>query len=413
MHRHSLFFKLNILFTIALLATLMAAFSMALHVIKKDQMELLFKSRLLIKEIRMTGDVPYGLLKEFDLKLVENAKKREVLHNAKRRAHVLPFEPKYLHKKSEILIYKGHRYLHLKLKRMDLLLEDKQTFFGRFSTPLLVLLGILFLLITMYMLLRRSLLPLKKLERDMMHYGEGVLNEYQYTDKKDEVSLVSNAFLHSAQKTQRLQRSRELFVRNLFHELNTPVTKGKILAEIVEEPTTKTMLSSIFTRLSSLLKELAKMEQLISENYSLQKKPIRIKELIDEASDLLYLENKIDTNVKDEVIVGDFSTMSIVFKNLIDNALKYGTHVQVLTDKSSIQFINEGKKLSESLEYYTEAFSKGIEIENQQGFGLGLYVVNEILKKHGMDFSYTYKRGKNIFIITYGNNNKIDLLPID
>ena len=397
MNRHSILFKLNILFIIALLATIIAAFSMTMHMAKKDQNELFYKSRLIIKEMRTTGEVPHNLLQEFRLKMVKNAEKREVLQNAHKRKHDIG--PRHLRAHREFLAYKGHGYLHIKLRNINVLLEDEQTFMGRFFTPILVLMGILFLLIMMYILLRRSLVPLKKLEKDIVSYGEGALKDYTYHNKKDEVSLASNAFYQAVEKVEKLKNSRELFIRNLFHELNTPVTKGKILTEIVDEPKTKEMLDSIFTRLSSLLRELAQMEKLTSENYTLSKKPVRIRELIDEASDLLYLEEEVETNVSDEMIEADFSSMSIVFKNLIDNAYKYGENLEIKVDSHQVCFMSSGEALSEGLTYYTEAFSKGRETGTQKGFGLGLYIVSEILKKHDMNFSYEHKSGQNIFII--------------
>jgi len=399
MNRHSILFKLNILFIIALLATIIAAFSMTMHMAKKDQNELFYKSRLLIKELRTTGEIPNNLLEEFRLKMVKNAQKREILQNAHKRKHDMG--PRHQRTHREFLAYKGHRYLHIKLRHVNVLLEDEQTFVGRFLTPILVLVGILFLLIMMYILLRRSLVPLKKLERDIVSYGDGTLKDYTYLSKKDEVSLASNAFYQAVEKVEKLKHSRELFIRNLFHELNTPVTKGKILTEIVDEPKTKEMLDSIFSRLSSLLKELAQMEKLTSENYILSKKPVRIRELIDEASDLLYLEDQIKTNVSDEMINADFSSMSIVFKNLIDNALKYSGDLEISVENNKIQFISSGNALDEELSYYTEAFIKGQSQHMQKGFGLGLYIVNEIVNHHDMTFTYTHKFGKNMFIIRY------------
>jgi two-component system, OmpR family, sensor kinase len=284
---------------------------------------------------------------------------------------------------------------------VNLLLEDEQTFLGRFFTPILVLVGILSLLIMMYILLRRSLVPLKKLEKDIVRYGEGTLEDYTYFTKKDEVSLASNAFYKAVDKVEKLKHSRELFIRNLFHELNTPVTKGKILTEIVDEPKTKKMLDSIFTRLSSLLKELAQMERLTSENYTLSKKPVRIRELIDEASDLLYLKEEVQTNVSDEMIDADFSSMSIVFKNLIDNALKHSGDIEIQVNENEILFISSGESLDERLSYYTEAFVKKENVNVEQGFGLGLYIVNEIVNSHHMTFTYAHKFDKNMFIIRY------------
>ena len=397
MNRHSILVKLNILFIIALLATIVAAFFMTMHMAKKDNNALFYKSRLLIKEMHSTGYLSDTLLEEFRLKRIEESEKNKILQNAKRRTHDIG--PRHLWKHREFVSYKGHRYLYLKLRNENILLEDEQTFVGRFFTPLLVFMGILTLLVIMYILLRRSLLPLKKLQNDIIHYGEGRLKEYVYLNKKDEVSLAADAFYRSVEKLEKLRNSRELFIRNLFHELNTPVTKGKILTEIVEDDKTKKMLDSIFTRLASLLKELAQMEKLTSENYTISKKNIRIQDLIDEASDLLFLEERVKTNVTDEIIEADFTLMSLVFKNLIDNAYKYGENLEIKVDDHIIAFISDGEALSEDLAYYTEAFSKGEELDAQKGFGLGLYIVSEILKKHHMDFSYAYKSGQNIFMI--------------
>ena len=404
MNRHSILFKLNILFTIALVATVIAAISIGLHSVKKDNMALLFKSRLIMKEMQSLNNVPDFLLKEFYFKEVKGETKKEVLKNARVQNFLFnPMQEKIQNRK--MLTYKGHKYLHLDLKgRYNILLQDEQTFMDRFFTPFLVLVGIIALLIFMYVLLRRSLIPLKRLEEDIVKYGEGNLKEYAYRDKKDEISLASNTFYRSVEKVKRLTDSRQLFIRNLFHELNTPVTKGKILAEIVEEPKTQKMLDSIFTRLSSLLKELAQMEQITSDSYSVCVKPVRIIELIDEASDLLYLDDKIKTNVTNEMMEADFSSMSIVFKNLIDNALKYGDNLEIVYSDKSISFLSDGEALQEDFTTYTQAFSKGKEPNSEKGFGLGLYIVNEIIHKHKMRFIYERKNENNIFIIDLTNN---------
>lgn len=401
MNRHSILFKLNILFIIAFLATIIAAFSIALHNVKKDNLSLLFKSRLIVKEMHTSGKVPVSLLDEFHFKEVRGERKREVLKEGKVRKFLInPMQGKM--KSRAIITYKGHRYLHLKDKGMQgILLKDERTFIGRFLTLILVFIGSITLLILMYVLLRRSLTPLKKLEEDIVKYGEGTLTEYTYLSKKDEISLASNAFYRSVEKVKRLTDSRQLFIRNLFHELNTPVTKGKILAEIVEEPKTQKMLDSIFTRLSTLLKELAKMEQITSENYSLSIKLVRIIELIDEARDLLYLDESIKTNVTNEMIEVDFSSMSIVFKNLIDNALKYGDDLEIVYSDGTISFVSGGEALKEDFTSYTEAFSKGEDPNSEKGFGLGLYIVNEIVHKHKMHFNYEYQNRKNRFIIDF------------
>ncbi|MFT7879379.1 MAG: ArsS family sensor histidine kinase [Sulfurimonas sp.] len=397
MNRHSLFFKLNILFIIALIATLIAGSSFMMHIVKKERSDLVFKGRIIMHEYRLTGQSPLQLFEELRLTLVEGEERAKVLRQSLRS--------KQMHRASQrgrILRYEGHMYLYLENHGIDLLLRDERSYWERFFIPLLVMLGTMLLLVSMYILLRKALVPLKTLQKDIEHYGEGALTKYTFSDKNDEISQVSNAFYRSVSKTQRLSDSRKLFIRNLFHELNTPVTKGKILTELVEEPKTKSMLDAIFSRLASLLRELAQVEEITSENYLLSRKKIRILDLIDEAKDLLYLEQPIKTNVKEQTMVADFSSMSIVFKNLIDNALKYGKNLEIIYEVKTLSFVSEGEALKGDFYAYLEAFSDK-KRSDTSGFGLGLYIVKEVLNMHDMGLEYSYAEGKNRFTINFKN----------
>lgn len=411
MRSESILFKLNILFALALIATLMAGFSFAFESIKKEHMDMFFQSRLIVKEMRTNHEVPLALLEEFGFKRIEGDLEKEILKKARQRRprdfsmakrSKIPFERFERHAK--ILNYKGHNYIHLKTRDMHVLLRNTRSLWSCCITQIFIFSGMLILLVAMYILLRRSLIPLKSLQENIIRYGEGERIIPLYFNKKDEVSLASNAFYDSVKKLDRLRDSRQLFIRNIFHELNTPVTKGKILAEVVEEPKTQKMLDSIFTRLSTLLKELAQMEKITSESFSIETKPIRIKELIDEASDLLYLEVDIPTNVTDEMIEADFSLMRIVFKNLIDNGLKYGTDLSIQIKDNRIVFSSKGAPLKYDLSHYTQALSKGEERASDKGFGLGLYIVHEILFKHHMQLDYAHHDGINAFTIEFQNN---------
>jgi two-component system OmpR family sensor kinase len=134
----------------------------------------------------------------------------------------------------------------------------------------------------------------------------------------------------------------------------------------------------------------------------LSKKDIRIIEIIDEAKELLYLEQPIHTNVTDQMIKADFASMSIVFKNLIDNALKYGQNLEVIYGDQTLSFVSNGEALQGDFDDYLEAFSQKKSSDNT-GFGLGLYIANEVIRMHGMKFEYSYEKGKNRFIINFKN----------
>ena len=396
--KNSILFKLNILFTIALITTLIAGFSIIFHISKRDLVDMMYKSRIVSKEIRESREIPIKLLQEFQLTQVPQKGIANIIKNSKyHQKYKKPKHPHRRHKRHHTFVYKGNIYIEINDHNIKILLKDKRGIQDRFALPIFIFLGIIILLFVMYILLRRSLKPIKLLEKDIIDYGNGIFPNYKISTKKDEISLVSNAFYQAIEKSKTLIVSRQLFVRNIFHELNTPITKGKILAEITEDKKSKDMLESIFNRLSSLLQQLAQMEQITSRDYNLNKKEIRVIELIDQARDWLYMDKDIDTNIRDEVVDVDFHLMSIVFKNLIDNAQKYGKNLKIIYQNGSISFISKGQKLEQDLSYYTQAFAKGETTNSSKGFGLGLYIVYEILQKHQISLEYEYVDGDNVF----------------
>jgi len=110
---------------------------------------------------------------------------------------------------------------------------------------------------------------------------------------------------------------------------------------------------------------------------------------------MLYLEpNSIKNNFSENRLEVNFELFTIVFKNLIDNGLKYSNKKDfyIECDDGKLLFYSHGDELDEPLEYYLEPFTK-TNIKSSESFGLGLYIVDEILKKHKYTFSYKYVNG--------------------
>jgi two-component system OmpR family sensor kinase len=403
MNPHSIFFKLNILFVIALLATILAGMMTVIQIEKRHQTDLLIKSRLVIHTWRSEHSKPTKLIDELGLVEVKRPWKSILLPKSKKHFKNSVKKRPQAHRlrigATEIISMRNYLYLWIRTRQFKILLREKQSRKERLLMPIVFFGGIVLLLGAIYWFLRRSLLPIRQLDEDIRRFGEGKMPDREFfSQDHDEIAQVGNAFYASAHRIQQLTRSRQLFVRNIFHELNTPVTKGKILTELVDDPRTKNMLESIFGRFSSLLKELAQMEKITSQDVELRMRKIRIIELIDQARDLLYIDESIRINITDETMTADFSMMSIVFKNLIDNARKYGTNLYIRHKDTDIEFISTGEALEHPLGYYLEPFASD-EARSHEGFGLGLYIVHEILKKHNLKLTYRHQDGKNIFSI--------------
>ncbi|MEJ2469357.1 MAG: HAMP domain-containing protein, partial [Campylobacterales bacterium] len=129
----------------------------------------------------------------------------------------------------EVFVYKDHYYYAYKMHDMYYYRSDEP------MTPykLYILSAFAVLLIAVVLLYRYmsgSIEPLQNLHRQIRRFANGEKGIDTKVEGSDEVAQVANAFHESVGKIEALQRSRSLFLRNVMHELKTPISKGKLLA---------------------------------------------------------------------------------------------------------------------------------------------------------------------------------------
>jgi two-component system, OmpR family, sensor kinase len=269
---------------------------------------------------------------------------------------------------------------------------------------LIILITIDILLIWFFLFIRKKLNPLIDLKENMIKLSNGDLIVSAKIKGKDEISQVTNEFDNAIRQLRQLRESRNLFLRNIMHELKTPITKGKLISDILEEDERKEILIRVFQRLEYLLSEFSKIEELTSGKLNLLKSDFRAIDLIDQALDILLLDDNY-INIKynaNPIINVDFDFFSIVLKNLIDNAIKYNTNgnPEIFIEKDHIKIINKGSALSKDINEYYKPFNSDYETAHS-GLGLGLYISNNIIKLHKFDLEYEYKNSFHSFVIKF------------
>ena len=149
-----------------------------------------------------------------------------------------------------------------------------------------------------------------------------------------------------------------------------------------------------------MINEFATIEELISSSKTIEKKSYFLDDIVDNAKDILMVdEDDVLLEYENQKLEVNFKLFSIAVKNLIDNGIKYSFDKKV-TIKSSNQeiiFENSGKKLEFPLENYFEPFFSN-EDKSKDSFGLGLYIVHNILKANGYTLQYEFKDEINRFI---------------
>ncbi len=301
---------------------------------------------------------------------------------------------------SAIMIYQNHHYLKVRHVDKILLLKDNDYQPYRYDIIKIIFSLVAIILLAAYVFVIRKLKPLRKLKRQIAKFAAGEIDEVQNVSSgNDEISEVAEAFYDAVCQIKNLNASRKLFLRNIMHELKTPITKGRLAAEMIEKSKNQERLVSVFIKLENLINEFAAVEQVTSSITLNNTKICRIDDVIDEALDIAMVDPGQVTisKLEDVNLNADFKLLAIAAKNMIDNALKYSPnkHVNITITRESIKFINEGERLSKELRHYVEPFTKGESA--QKSFGLGLYIVENIIKAHKLALSYEYKNGLNVF----------------
>lgn len=294
-------------------------------------------------------------------------------------------------------------YIHILTPHFRILFKD----LNKYETniyPYVTFFIVFSLLVFIYIWTIKAIKPLETLKNEIIKFSEGDLKISCKSDKKDEIAQVANEFDNAVRKIELLLESRQLFLRTVMHELKTPIAKGRIVSELVDDEKQANRLKNIFQKLDFLINDFAKVEQVVSKNFDVQKQNYYIEDILENAKNMLMLEKfdeKVEVSIdKKKKISMDKELMSLVFKNLIDNAFKYSSNgkIEIVQNNTSIKFISLGNKLEKPFEEYFTPFHNNIKNKNH-GMGLGLYIVKSILDMHDMNFSYEYIEDRNVFII--------------
>ncbi len=333
---------------------------------------------------------------QFKIKQLEDSNlKLTIINNAKPI-----FARRTLFGMYRILSLDGTLYIYTQRDGYNLMLQDKQNYSYNLliiSIAMALSFGILFAL---YYILKKKLKPLRKLNDDIKKFSSGDLNVKIVSNSSDEIGTIAKTFNEAITHINNQTKSKELFMRNMMHELKTPITKAMFIAETLEDEKKKDILQRAFHRMDDIIKELAMVEKLTLNNTFLYKKATSFDKIYTKTIEITMINtDQISSQIHNFNINADTAMFSIALKNLIDNAIKFSPnkHAKVIANKHRIDIKSKGNQLKYDLEYYTEPFSQ--EEKRSDGFGLGLYIIKTIANLHGYKLVYNYKNEENIFSI--------------
>ena len=264
-------------------------------------------------------------------------------------------------------------------------------------------------------------------EPEGKHFSEIIKNDYLYSiiahnyerDRQEEIIIDDKKFLvklyhiddkkfiHFTDITpyEIYKQAKKDFVSNVSHELKTPIAVLKGVIETLEaeedEKNKRKFLSMALKRINqmdSLVNDLLILARLEAQEYKVIKTEIYLKRLVNHIfEDISYIAKeksvKLINNVPENLkIYGDENKLSILLKNLVENAVKYNKEkglVEVNGYKDREYTVIEVKDTgigipSKSLPLIFERFYRVDKSRSRSvgGTGLGLSIVKHITEAH-------------------------------
>jgi two-component system, OmpR family, sensor kinase len=208
--------------------------------------------------------------------------------------------------------------------------------------------------------------------------------------------------------------SQRRFFQRLDHELKNPLTIIRLgMVNLQQSPDLNSEQGHSLERISIQVQRLQKLVVDLRLLYELdasriERKPVNLRDLMEEAIDLsgqvAEPTRKINLNVQQmpwpvSDILGDRDLLVLVFRNLLDNALKFSAasssvEVRVTEDgrMASVEIVDTGTGIpAEELAHIFEELYRGENARGVPGSGLGLKLVERIISLHQGDIQVRSK----------------------
>lgn len=294
---------------------------------------------------------------------------------------------------------------------------------------ILVALIIVIISIIAYRISKSLTKPLVIMQKEMVRVSKGDYNIH-LKEGKNEIGLLASNFNKMSKELETrnnelvdMINSKQLFIDNLSHEINTPLTSILGYSELLEKADCSEEQKIKFLvniqeeakRINDIHKKLLLLSY--KKNADLEKKDVDANKIFDEVQRSVEFKlqkhdmNLVINNSLDK-IYGDETLISMCVANLVSNAInasKDGSKIIIESfeqnEKTYIQVIDEGQGISkENIEKIVEPFYRVDKARSRKngGAGLGLSICKSIMELHNGTLKIESELGKgSCFILEF------------
>ena len=242
--------------------------------------------------------------------------------------------------------------------------------------------------------------------QDSEHFFQVNLHPVQPDEEDNPASGFQGilALLTDVTEIKKLEQLKDEVVSIVSHELKLPLTVilgyGEMLTVslVGEEKMYAEKICEQSRRLNRLIEDFLDVTRLEHGRRDLQLLPLKLTGLIDEAAGLVAepaagKEIRIHTELPRRVtpILADATLLRQALTNLLDNAIKFSPRRSAVTvtlteepEQMMIAVADQGPGIAaDQREAIFEKFNRGKQAPGQEGFGLGLSFVHQVIQRHG------------------------------
>lgn len=247
--------------------------------------------------------------------------------------------------------------------------------------------------------------------------GSALEERVPISGRGDEVDQLAVTFNRMLDRVQALVKEIREMSDNIAHDLKSPITRIRGLAEITL--TTETSLDDYSGMAGNTIEECDRLLEMINTMLfiskteagvgDLDRQELDLTQVVEEACNLFQpLAEERNVSIKCKTpetfhFYGDMRMMQRMISNLLDNAIKYsaaGGVVEVSLQKEENQAVtlavtDTGMGIPpEDLPHLFERFYRGDPSRTQAGSGLGLSLAQAVAKAHGGDIQVSSNPGR-------------------
>ena len=299
---------------------------------------------------------------------------------------------------------------------------DRQHIIYTIFIMLLSFIALSFVAVSGMFFIRSIVRPVARINETAKLIAKGDFNaRVENSNNNDEISELCDTVNYMSEEIARSDKVKNDFISTVSHELRTPLTAIKGWAETIRdigdaEMTEKgiEVIISEADRLYNIVEDLLDFSKMQSGRMVMRAEPVDAVSELDSAIYVFRDRAKRDGinliyNSPDitATMTADRNLLKQVFANLLDNAFKYtesGGRVAVFAEAASGELIvsiaDTGCGISpEDLPHITEKFYKAN--MSVRGSGIGLAVVDEIIKMHGGRLDIASTKGKGTVVTIF------------